>query len=161
MATVVQASLANTAFPLFLAGEPRIAPAEVILTDAARTFPLVQYTVMSQIAGSLKWYPWITGNLGSTTGLQYPMGIYLGDAITAALENAGDITNCPILIGGAGLMVDANLLVFDTGPTHALAALTLSSVMTVPTNLAMIAERWLNLLGIFPTGTLQGDLTEH
>ena len=161
MPTIVQASQANQAFPFILLGEGIIADAEVILTDGSRTVNLAQYTVMSQIASTMKWVPWLNANLSGTTGTQYPMGIYLGDAIPFATYAAADVPLCPILNGGAGCLVDANLMVFDKGSTGVGTAGALSNIIGVPTNIAIIAERWLNMLGIFPTGTLYGDLTEN
>jgi hypothetical protein len=161
MPTIVQASQVNQAFPLILSGEAALLESETMLANGSRTVKLAQYTIMSQIAASMKWVPWLNANLSGTDGSQYPMGIYLGDDIAAALLVAGDVPNCLILVGGALCAVDANLLVFDAGNTGVATKNTLASIPTVPTNLAIIAERWLNMLGIWPQGTLAGDQAEN
>ncbi len=162
MPTIVQASQVNSAFPLILSGEAALLEAEVILQNASRgTANLAQYTIMSQIAASMKWVPWLNANLGASDGSQYPMGVYLGDTIPYASIVAGDVTSCLILVGGALCALDANQLVFDKGNSGGGTAPTLSNIITVPTGLAMIAERWMNLQGLFPQGTQSGDITEN
>jgi hypothetical protein len=161
MPTIVQASQVNNSFPLILSGEAGVWEAEVIGANGSRSVNLAQYTIMSQVASTLVWMPWLNANLGDTTGLQYPAGIYLGDTIPYASIAAGNVANCMILAGGALCMLDVNLLVFDKGNSGVATANTLASIITAPSNIAIIAERWLNFLGLFPTGTLQGDLTEN
>jgi hypothetical protein len=162
MAQIVQASLAQNSFPGILTGTgyALVDEMETILTQGTRSVTLAYFTVMSYIAGTQKWTPWITGNLGDNTGLQYPMGIYLGDTIPFATLAAGDVLRCPILVGG-DVLVDINQLVFDLGPTGVLAALTLNSVPTVPTGLAMTGKQILAMRGIYVAGTLAGDFVEH
>jgi hypothetical protein len=64
-------------------------------------------------------------------------------------------------VGGALCAVDANLLVFDAGNTGVATKNTLAAIIGVPTNIAIIAERWMNIMGIFPQGTISGDQTEN
>jgi hypothetical protein len=163
MPTIVQASVVNSAFPLILSGEAALLEAETILGNGSRGAgtDLKQYTIMCQVASSMKWAPWLNANLGDNTGLQYPMGIYLGDTIPAASIIAGDVTGCLILVGGALCAVDANLLVFDKGNSGGGTAPALSNIITIPTGIAIIAERWMNILGIYPQGTLAGDQAEN
>lgn len=156
-----QASLANTNFPLILAGEGMIKDNETILTDGSRTVPLYQGTIMAQVASSRKWVPWLNANLGGTTGTQYPWGILVSDTITAATYAAGDVTGVQILVGGAGCQIDASLLVFDKGTTGVGTPNDLTVIPTVPTNLALTAESILNMKGLFPTQTVAGDNLEN
>ena len=156
-----QASAVNTDFPLILAGEAIIKDNETILTDGSRTVPLYQGTIMSQVASTQKWVPWLNANLGGTTGTQYPWGILLSDTITAATYAAGDVTGVQILVGGAGVQLDASLLVYDRGTTGVGTPGALTNIPTVPTNLALTAESILNMKGIFPTTTVALDAAEN
>jgi len=115
----VQSSQTNNSFPFILGGVGFIKDSQTILTDGSRTVPLKQYTVMSQIASTGKWAPWLNANLGNNTGLQYPFGIYMGDDIAAATLAAGDVTQVNILYAGHGCEVDVSQLVFDKGSTGA------------------------------------------
>ena len=156
----VQASAINSALPFIMGGTAIISDAETILTQGTRTVVLSQYTLMSQIASTKKWTPWITGNLGDTTGLQYPAGIFMGDTIAAATVAAGDVLLQPILVMGP-VLVDFNQLVFDLGPTGILAALTLDSIPTVPTNSALVANHYLIMRGIYVQRVYADDLHEN
>jgi hypothetical protein len=146
----VQASLAQANIPFVLEGKPFVAMGQTLLTIAGRTVPLYKYTLMSQIASTLKWAPWLQANLGGTTGTQYPLGIYMGDDLTAAQIAAGDVLNLPIMVGGQGVVIDEGQLVFDLGDTGVGALGTLAVIPTVPTNLALTARSIMQLLGIFP-----------
>ncbi len=158
----IQASSVNSSVPFFMGGPSGIvSDSETILTDASRTVPLYQYTVMSQIASTMKWTPWIQANLGGTTGTQYPMGILMApDGYTAALYAAGDITNVPILVMGP-CEVDYNQLVFDRGSTGVGTLPTLVMVPTVPTNAALIANQYLMMRGIYVKYTYAIDTHEN
>jgi hypothetical protein len=155
-----QASGINSAAPFIMGGGGIISDAETVLTQATRSVTLAQYTIMSYIAGSSKWTPWITGNLGDTTGLQYPSGIFMGDTILAATLAAGDVLLQPILVMGP-CEVDFNQIVFDLGPTGILAALTLASVPTVPTSSAMQGWQYLRQIGIYAKRVYNVDTHEN
>lgn len=157
----IWASQANNTFPFILAGSGYVLDTETILTDAGRTVPLYQYTIMSQIASSGKWVPWLLANYNGTTGTQYPMGILMTDGgFTYQVYAAGDILNAMILVGG-GCQVDSSQLVFDLGSTGVASPAALTGIPTVPTNLAMTAQRILELRGIFVTQTIAIDKLEN
>jgi hypothetical protein len=63
---------------------------------------------------------------------------------------AADVVSCPIMRGGAGLVIDEGQLVFDKGDTGAGTPCTLDDIPTVPTNQALTARALLHMLGIFP-----------
>jgi hypothetical protein len=157
----VQASQNNNSFPLILGGVGFIKDSQTLLTDAARTVPLYRYTLMSQVASSGKWVPWLAANLGGTTGTQYPMGIYMGDDVTAAALAAGDVTGQNILYAGHGCELDASQLVFDLGSTGGGTAATLASIPTVPANLAIQAEQILTMKGLIAVTTVAADNYEN
>ena len=150
----VQARLDQANIPFVLEGKPFVAMGQTLLTIAGRTVPLYKYTLMSQIASTLKWAPWLQANLAGTTGTQYPLGIYMGDDLTAAQIAAADVLNLPILVGGSGLVIDEGQLVFDLGDTGVGALGTLAVIPTVPTNLALTARSLLHLRGIYPKSTI-------
>jgi len=159
MAGALQNSAVNKTFALILSEDAKILPFETLLTDAARTVVLASGTIMSQVASTKKWVPWLNANLADTTGLQYPLGVYIGPDVTAAALAAGDVTEAPILVGDA--VLDINLLVFDKGSTGAGTANTIDVIPTVPTSLALRGEAILNMKGIFVTGTQAADLPEN
>jgi len=146
----VQARLDQSNIPFLLEGKSLVDMAETILQIAGRTVVLYKYTLMSQIASTGKWAPWLQANLAGTTGIQRPLGIYMGDDITAAALAAADVVNCPIMRGGAGVVVDEGQLVFDKGDTGAGTPCTLADIPTVPTNQALQARALMHMLGIFP-----------
>lgn len=145
----VQARLDQTNIPFYLEGKPYVDMNATILQIAGRTVTLYKYTLMSQIASTSKWAPWLYANLAGTTGIQRPLGIYVGDDIGYAALAAGDVSNCPILRGGQGLVIDEGQLVFDGGDDGNGTLCTLASVPTVPTNQALQARALLMMLGIF------------
>lgn len=157
----VQVSGVNQDFPLILQGEAMVLDNETILTNGSRAVPLKTGTIMSQIASTKKWTPWLNANLGDNTGLQYALGIYIGDDIPAATIVAGDVTAVPILVGGAGVQLDFSLVVFDGGNDGLQTKPTRDSIATVPTGLALRAEAILNMKGIFLTTTIALDNTEN
>ena len=146
----VQARLDQANIPFLLEGKPLTDMDGTILQIAGRTVVLKQYTLMSQIASTGKWAPWLQANLAGTTGIQRPLGIYVGEEITAAALAAADVVSCPIMRGGAGVVVDEGQLVFDKGDTGADTPCTLADIPTVPTNQALQARALLHMLGIFP-----------
>ena len=158
----VQTSQVGSAIPFYVGGGvPLVKDQETLLTDGSRTVPLVFGTIMSKIASSGKWVPWLNANLGATDGSQYPAGILVADGgVTAAALAAGDVTNTPILVGG-GVKVDSRQIVFDQGSTGVATANTLASVPTVPTNSAMQGETWLQIHDIYIQVTIAEDLPEN
>lgn len=140
-------------FPFFLGGSTMARDAETILTNAGRVTPLVFGTVMAQVASSKKWVP-LTDVAASATGENVARGIYVGDDITAAALVAGDVTNCPIVVGGVGVTVDAQQLVLEN-------SLTIDSVVSDDPagadNAAVCARRIeddLRRIGIFVESTI-------
>lgn len=97
--------------PLILGGVGIKKSGQTILTDGSRTATLYRNTVMAKVTASGKWVPWT--DIDAVNGAAYPRGIYVGPDITAAALAAGDVTGCDILVGGAGCLVDKNLLVFE------------------------------------------------
>ena len=156
-----QVSVNNNSFPLILGGVGFIKDTQTILTDAARTVVLKQFTIMAQIASSGKWFPWLNANLGDNTGLQYPMGIFMGDDIAGATMAAADVTGQNIMYAGHGCEIDVSQLVFDKGSTGVGTAPALTNVPTVPTGLAMQAEQILAMKGLIPVTTVAGDNFEN
>src|SRR5574340_251695 len=123
-----QASQNNATYPFITGGTALVAENETILTDAARTVILYQYTVMAQIAATGKWVPWTS--VTATDGSAIPQGILMNDGgVTAAALAAADVTGAQILIGTC-VEVDAGQLVFDLGSTGGGSALTLATVFT-------------------------------
>ena len=157
----VQARLDQANIPFILEGKPFVAMGQTLLTIGARTVPLYTHTIMCQIASTRKWAPWLQANLGGTTGTQYPLGIYMGDDLTAAQIAAADVLNLPILVGGSGVVIDEGQLVFDLGNTGVGALGTLAVIPTVPTNLALTARSILQLLGIFPKSVIAISAAEN
>lgn len=162
----IQNSGVNTTYPfiLYQDGNAHIRDNETLLTDAARTVPLVQFTLMSYVPGATaaagKWVPWTSDHLGGTTGTQRPRGILMGDTVTAAALAAGDVTGQSILTMGP-VTIDASQLVYDAGSTGILALNTLYSIPTVPTNSALNAEDYLNMFGIFCDTTRSATIHEN
>lgn len=107
----VQERQDNTTEPLILSGLSYVKNG-IISQDAARTTDLLHNTVMAYNATLEQWGPF--NDLTATEGLGVPRGIYVGDDILAADLVAGDIEDCPIIVGGC-CTVNADLLVFDDG----------------------------------------------
>jgi len=115
----VQASGNFLNIPFVLDGCPYTDHDAVIAQDAARATPLVKFTLMAKVAASQKWTPFISEI--ALDGTAIPQGIYTGDDIDAATLVAGDVTDLPILVGGA--LIDSGQLVIE-------AAKTLDTVIT-------------------------------
>jgi len=165
MAGSAQNSLVNSTFPLQLQGDARLLDDETLLTDSARTVPLVFGTIMAQVASSRKWVPWTT--VTATDGSAYPLAVYIGPDVAAADLAAGDVTGAPMLVGGA--LLDDTQVVFDKGSTGAGTALTLNTVIngnaagsgTATPYFVMIAQRFLELKGLYIAQTVAGDTPEN
>lgn len=113
MATL-QANLTNTTTPFYLNGGPGLIwDSETIVTDGAGV-AIAQYTVMAYNPTTKKWDPFTA--LTGTDGTAWPAGIYIGQGVTAAAIQAGDVEGVEILVGAnVGLQVDEAKLVFEAG----------------------------------------------
>ncbi len=157
-----QASVASNSFPIILGGVGYLYDNAGLLADGNRTVALAQYTLMSQVASTGLWVPWLQANLGGTTGIQYPMGILMNDGgFTAAQCVSGLATGVQILYVGQACLIDYSQLVFDLGSTGAGTPCTLASVPTVPTNLALTAEQLLALRGVIMVNVVNLDNHEN
>lgn len=107
----VQNSQTVQNFELIRYGQGLIDQFATISDDSGRTDPLVFGTVMAQVAASGQWVPWT--DEAATDGTALPAGIYVGDEIPAADIAAADVTDVPILKGGAPVIVDEGMLVFE------------------------------------------------
>jgi hypothetical protein len=152
----LQASQVNRTYPFILGGTALVKENETLLQDASRTVILDQYTVMAQVAASRKWVPWTT--VTATDGSAVPAGILMNDGgISAAALAADDVTGAVILVG-TNVEVDAGQLVFDKGSTGQGTALALTTVFTgnaagtgsATPYILLVAERLLNMIGIYP-----------
>ncbi|HJX81456.1 MAG TPA: hypothetical protein VJ248_05455 [Candidatus Udaeobacter sp.] len=162
MAGASQSRADSNSFPFIVGGEGFIKDNEILLTDGSRTVVLAQYTLMSQVASSGKWVPWLNANLGGTTGTQYPMGFLMNPGgVSAAALVAGDVTGAQILYAGKGCQLDLSQIVFDKGSTGAGTPNTLAAVPTVPTNLALQAEQILAMKGFVFVSTVAIDNLEN
>ena len=158
----VQTSQVNNIAPFYQGGGvPLVKDQETLLTDGSRTVPLAQYTLMSKIAASGKWVPFLLANVGASDGSQYPAGILAADGgVTAAALAAGDVTNTPIYVGG-GIKIDGTQLVFDKGSTGVATAAALTTVLTTPTGIAMTCESFMQLHDFYVQVTVTEDLAEN
>lgn len=107
----VQVRADNTTEPLILSGYSYVKNGR-ITANAGRTTPMLKNTVMAYNATLNEWGPFNV--LNDVAGLSVPRGIYLGDDIPAADFVAGDILDCPILVGGC-CTVNEELIVWDDG----------------------------------------------
>ena len=95
--------------PFILADFSLARNAEVLLTDAGRSVPLVRLTLMSKVAASGKWVPFTDET--ATDGTAIPQGVFLGDDVPAADLVAGDVVDQSILVGNA--LYDVSQLVIE------------------------------------------------
>jgi hypothetical protein len=109
---MVQVRLDNNTLPLVRNGVPEYRHG-TITQDAQRAVPLLQNTVMALNVVTLLYVPWI--NVGAGNGEAFPIAVYIGDNILAADLVAGNIEDCPFLVGGAAVEIDESLLVYDQG----------------------------------------------
>lgn len=116
----VQGRTDFTNYPFWIGGDPIHRDAETIKQDAGRATVLKKFTVMAQVASTRKWVP-LTDVAAAATGENVARGIYIGEDIAAATLVAGDVVNCPIVVGGA-------LAIFDTQQVVLENSLTLNSV---------------------------------
>jgi hypothetical protein len=97
----------------------------VISQDVGRTEVLAKYTLMSKIAASGKWTPFVDET--ATDGTAIPAGIYMGDDIAAADLVAGDVVDNPIIVNG--IKFDKDKLVIENSKllTTIIAATTVNA----------------------------------
>ncbi len=145
----VQTVTQNSTKFLVIGGMSVGADQETLLTDAGRTTPLLNNTVMAKVAASGKWVPYT--NVAATDGAAVPKGIYLGADIPAADIAAGDVVDLPIMVGGDAAIVDTDLLVFEN-------SLTLDTAIGTGVTLTTVRDE-LYKIGIFAGDTV--DITEQ
>lgn len=139
----VQSFINNANIPFVLFGNALSRDDQVILTDAGRAAPLLQFTLMAKIAATGKWTPFILET--AIDGTAIPQGIYIGEDITAAALVAGDIVDVNVLVGDA--IVDVDQLIIE-------AAKTLDTVITVGTTDLRTVRDHLANRGIFVEETI-------
>lgn len=139
----VQTSIDNANIPFVLFGSALSRNDQVIFTDAGRTTVLAKFTLMSKIAASQKWTPFISET--ATNGTAIPQGIYIGEDIAAADIVAGDISDVNILLGDA--VIDVDQLIIE-------ASKTLDTVITVGTTDLRTVRDHLANRGIFTEETI-------
>jgi len=147
MAVQNRADLSN--LQLILSGTPYVKDNGTLLTDGARSTVLKTNTVMGQILASKKWVP--LTNVAATDGSAIAKGIYVGDDIAAASLVAGDVVNCPILVGGC-CTVDSQMLVFENSLTLDTSCGSTVTLRRIEDDLARI--------GIFAEDTIDISATE-
>lgn len=135
-------NVSNTPFILSGAGVSR--DDQILLTDAGRTTPLLQFTLLAKVAATQKWVPF-TSEV-ATNGTAIPQGIYLGDDIAAADIVAGDIPDLFVLVG-KDVTVDVDQIIIEN-------AKTLDTVITVGTTDLRTVRDHLANRGIFTEETV-------
>ena len=140
----VQNSSNNANIPFILSGVGLSRDDQVLLTDAGRATPLLQFTLLAKIAATQKWVPFT--NQAAITGEAIPQGIYLGDDIAAADIVAGDIPDLFVLVG-KDVTVDVDQIVIEN-------AKTLDTVITVGTTDLRTVRDHLANRGIFTEETV-------
>lgn len=105
----VQVELDNNNVPFIRSGESVTRPDAVIAQDAGRVAVLAFGTLMSKVAASQKWTPFILET--ATDGTAIPQGFYIGPEIAAADLVAGDVVDSLILVGNA--ILDTEQIVIE------------------------------------------------
>jgi hypothetical protein len=100
---------------LFLSGDLAVEDSATLLTDAGRTTPLVNRTVMAKDPTLKKWVP--LTDVAAVDGTDTPRGIFIGDDITAAALVAGDVLNQSIVVAGSVGTFDRDLIVLENSLT--------------------------------------------
>lgn len=151
MSVQSESSIENT--PFVLSGNSKIRESETILQDAGRTAVLAFGTVMGRNLSTAKWEPF--SDEAAEDGTAIPQGIYVGDEITAAALVAGDVVNCPILVGG-DCTVDRSQVVVENSKT-------LNTVIAAAANspVRKTVQDWLADKGIFVETTEDIDELEN
>ena len=145
-----QVALDNSNVPFVLTGSPLSKGAAVILQDATRTAVLAPNTLMAKVSASGKYVPYT--DPAATDGTAIPRGIYVGGEIAAADLVAGDISDCPIIIGG-NITIDTEQLVLEN-------SVALTDTIGTGVYLATV-EDYLANIGIFVESTIEIDSAEH
>jgi hypothetical protein len=137
--------------PFILSGRGLVEEASTILQDAARTAVLSFGTVMAKVLASGKWVPF--EDAAAEDGSAIPQGIYVGGEIAAADIVAGDIEDCPILVGG-DVTVDTEQVIIEND-------LDLDTVIAAAVNspVRKTVKDWLADKGIFIESTV--DIDQH
>jgi hypothetical protein len=146
----VQTRLDTYIKKLLLNGESFVQDSVVFAQNAGATVDVVNYTVIAKNPATGQWVP--LTDVADVNGLGVPRGIYVGDTIPAADLVAGTVTGKSAVVGGAGLTVDRNLLVFEG------AIVALSDEITADNKTVEDAFRE---IGIFPESVEYVDQTEN
>lgn len=145
----VQVQNNNSNIP-FIRDGIRYTEQATLAQDAGRSAVLAFGTVMAKVAATQKWVPFTSET--ATDGTSTPTGIFIGADVTAAALVAGDVLDAPILVGGACL-VDNGQVVIENSKTLATVlttgTTTVIQIITVKDALAQV--------GIFVSDTV--DIT--
>ena len=143
----VQTDLIN--HPYIVDGVPFVKRV-TIKQDAGRSGAMVKGTIMAYDTANKKYVPF--SDATATDGTQFPCAVLLEDQTEAAIK-AGDIANVPMIVGGRGLVLNEDLLTWESSTTK-------DDVITVPTNLKIAAWQWLLQQGIVFVDTQEGTSYE-
>ncbi len=110
----------------------------ILLQDAGRAAPLVQYTLLAKVPASGKYVPF--SDETAIDGTAFPDAIYLGPEVLAADLVAGDVEDVIILEGG-DCVFDKEQLIIENGKL-------LSTIIGAGINQKTV-ERVLKEIGIF------------
>jgi hypothetical protein len=148
----IQSRLDIDVTPFFLSGSTVYKDSETILQDGGRVDPLVTYTLMAQISANKKWVP--LTNVAATNGTAIAKGIYVGDDIPAADLADADVTNVPIVVGGAlATFADDKLTIENS--------LTFDTIVAVGTIAEHRVEDDLNRIGLYAESTVDASSYEN
>ena len=148
----VQSSSENSTVVFLRSGRTLVRESETILQDAGRATPLLQKTVMAQVAATKKWVP--LTDIAAVTGEAIARGIYMGDDIPAATLVAGDVVDVPIIAAGAAATFSRDQLVLEN-------ALTLDTVVQAAAVDAHRVEDDLARIGLFAEYSVAIDEFEN
>jgi len=148
----VQDASNNDNTPLVLSGSPLSTDDETIAQDATRTDPLVYGTIMAKVLATGFLTPHI--DVLAEDGTALPYGIYVGEEITAAALVAGDVVDCPAIIGG-NITVSRDAITLEAG------ALTDQIIAEANSPIRYTVEEALRLRGIFLEGVIDADEYEN
>ena len=143
----VQGTRNNVNKPFIVGGQGYVKRGTVAQIPGRGTTAMAIHTLMGYNPSTKKWVPYT--NVSATDGTQRPCGILM-QSLTAASLVAGDVTDVAILIGNA--VIDDGLLVLEN-------SVTLASIITVPTNVAITVEDAMRQAGIYCASTI--DITEY
>ena len=131
-------------FPFVLSGAV-LSKTLTVKQNAGRVGALVFGTLVAIVAATGKVVPFTDET--ATDGSALPVGFYVGDDIPAASIVAGDVTDCPVLIGGAAATIDAQQVVIENSKT-------LNTVIGATTIHAARVEEFLARRGLFVEQTI-------